>query len=142
MLGMAINDSACPSGATPRMAPCNGVPFSGGDPTDVTDFDSSVHFGPVSEDRTTFSPRIGVEYQASDDMLLFAFWQRAFKSGGFVNNAGTLPVFSTPYDDKQVDNFEVGLRSELLDNPLRTNLNVSIHYSGCTNYLAGSRELV
>ncbi len=124
VFGMAINDSACPPGATPQTAPCNGVPFSGNDPTDVTDFDPSVRFGPVSEDWTTFSPRIGIEYQATDDVLLFAFWQRAFKSGGFVNNAGTLPVFSTPYDDEQVDNFEAGMRSDLFDNRLRLNANL------------------
>lgn len=124
VLGMAINDSACPPGQTPATAACNGVPFSGNDPTDVTDFDPSVRFGPVSESWTTFSPRLGVEYQANDDVLLFAFWQRAFKSGGFVNNAGTLPVFSSPYDDEQVDNFEVGVRSDLLDNRLRLNANL------------------
>lgn len=124
VLGMAINDSGCPPGESPATAACNGVPFSGSDPTDVTDFDPSVRFGPVSESWTTFSPRLGLEYQASDDVLLFGFWQRAFKSGGFVNNAGTLPVFSSPYDDEQVDNFEVGMRSDLLDDRLRLNANL------------------
>ncbi len=124
VLGMAINDSACPPGATPQTAACNGVPYAGSDPTDPTDFDPAVRFGPVGESWTTFSPRLGVEYQASDAVMLFAFWQRAFKSGGFVNNAGTLPVFSSPYDDEQVDNFEVGMRSDLLDDRLRLNANV------------------
>ena len=93
VLGMAINDSACPPGQTPQTAPCNGVPFAGSDPGDPTDFDPSVRFGPVSESWTSFSPRLGVEYQASDAVMLFGFWQRAFKSGGFVNNAGTLRGF-------------------------------------------------
>ena len=60
----------------------------------------------------------------NDDIMLFGFWQRAFKSGGFVNNAGTEPVFSTPYDDEQVDNYEIGMRSDLLDGRLRLNANV------------------
>ena len=124
VLGMAINDSACPAGATPATAACNGVPFSGSDSGDVTDFDPAVRFGPVGESWTTFSPRLGLEYQANDDLLLFGFWQRAFKSGGFVNNAGTSPVFSSPYDDEQVDNFEVGMRSDLLDDRLRLNANL------------------
>jgi len=124
VLGMAINDSACPPGQTPQTAACNGVPFSGNDPTNVKDFDPSVRFGPVSDDWNDFSPRAGIEYQVNDDVLLFGFWQRAFKSGGFVNNAGTEAVFSSPYDDEQVDNFEVGIRSDLLDNRLRLNANV------------------
>lgn len=124
VLGMAINDSNCPPGQTPATAPCNGVPFSGSDPTDVTDFDPSVRFGPVSEDWNTFSPRVGLEYRVNEEVMLFGFWQRAFKSGGFVNNAGTLPVFSTPYDDEQVDNIEFGIRSDLWDNRLRLNANI------------------
>ena len=124
VFGMAINDSTCPPGQTPATAPCNGVPFAGSDPTDVRDFDPSVRFGPVDEDWNAFSPRLGVEYRANDNLMLFAFWQRAFKSGGFVNNAGTLPVFSTPYDQEQVDNFEFGLRSDLFNNRLRLNANV------------------
>ncbi len=124
VLGMAINDSACPPGETPATAACNGVPFSGTDPTNPRDFDPSVRFGPVDEDWNAFSPRVGVEYRLSEDILLFGFWQRAFKSGGFVNNAGTLPVFSAPYDQEQVDNFEVGVRSDLFDDRLRLNANV------------------
>ena len=124
VLGMAINDSVCPAGQTPATALCNGVPFSGSDPTDVTDIDPSVRFGPVSEDWNSFSPRIGLEYQVNDDVMLFGFWQRAFKSGGFVNNAGSLTVFSSPYDDEQVDNYEIGIRSDLWDQRLRLNANM------------------
>jgi iron complex outermembrane recepter protein len=126
VMGMAINDSACPAGTTPATspAPCNGVPFQGTDPGNFRDFDPSVRFGPVDEDWNAFSPRLGLEYQVNDDVMLFGFWQRAFKSGGFVNNAGTLAVFQTPYDQEQVDNFELGVRSDLMDGRLRLNANV------------------
>ena len=124
VVGMAINDSNCPPGTTPQTALCNGVPFSGSDPTDVNDFDPSVSFGPIEDSWDAFSPRIGFDYQASDDILLFAFWQRAYKSGGFVNNAGSRTVFRSPYDQEQVDNFEVGIKSDWLDERLRVNLNV------------------
>lgn len=124
VFGMAINDSVCPPGATPATAPCNGVPFSGTDPTNFRDFDPSVRFGPVDEDWDALSPRVGVEYRLNDDIMLFAFWQRAFKSGGFVNNAGTAAVFASPYDQEQVDNFEFGIRSDWLDGRLRLNANI------------------
>lgn len=60
----------------------------------------------------------------SDDVMIFGFWQRAFKSGGFVNNAGTEAVFQSPYDQEQVDNFELGIRGDLLDGKLRLNGNI------------------
>jgi iron complex outermembrane receptor protein len=124
VFGMAINDSVCPPGETPQTALCNGVPFSGNDPTDVTDIDPSVRFGPVDESWNSFSPRVGLEYRLNDSIMLFGFWQRAFKSGGFVNNAGTEAVFSSPYDDEQVDNYEFGIRSDLFDDRVRLNANV------------------
>lgn len=124
VLGMAINDSNCPPDATPQTAACNGAPHSGNDPSDFRDFDPSVRFGPVDEDWNAFSPRLGTEYQLNDNVMLFGFWQRAFKSGGFVNNAGTLPVFQTPYDQEQVDNIELGVRSDLADGRLRLNANL------------------
>lgn len=122
VMGMAINDSNCPAGETPATAACNGVPFRGTDPGNVQDFDPSVRFGPVDEDWTSFSPRVGLQYQLNDDVMLFGHWQRAFKSGGFVNNAGTRPVFESAYDDEQVDNFEFGMNSDWLDNRLRVNI--------------------
>jgi iron complex outermembrane receptor protein len=124
VVGMAINDSNCPPGQTPQTARCNGVPFSGTDPTNPRDFDPSVRFGPVSENWSDFSPRIGVDFELNENVMLFAFWQRAFKSGGFVNNAGTRVVFETPYDEEQVDNFEIGVRSDWLDDRLRLNANL------------------
>ena len=132
VMGMAINDSACPAGFVPKAtvpegdptgANCNGAPFAGTDPGDFTDFDPAVQFGPQSESWSAFSPRVGLDFQLNDDVLLFAFWQRAHKSGGFVNNAGTLEVFNSPYDQEQVDNFEIGMKSDWLDNTLRININ-------------------
>jgi iron complex outermembrane receptor protein len=122
VMGMAINNSNCPPGETPATATCNGVPFRGTDVTNVWDFDPSVRFGPVDEDWTSFSPRVGLEFQLNDDVMFFGFWQRAFKSGGFVNNAGTRPVFASPYDEEQVDNFEIGMNSDWFENRLRFNL--------------------
>lgn len=123
VFGMAINDSNCPPGGTPQTDLCNGVPFAGDDPTDVFDIDPSVLFGPQEDSWDAFSPRIGLDYQLNDDVFLFAFWQRAYKSGGFVNNAGSRVVFNSPYNQERVDNYEIGIKSDWFDNRLRVNLN-------------------
>ena len=70
-----------------------------------------------------WSPRVGVNYKLSNDILLFAFWQRAYKSGGFNANAADLTAFQNPYGPEKVDNFEGGIKSEFFDHKLRVNLN-------------------
>ena len=80
-------------------------------------------FGPAEGTWDSFSPRVGLNWQASDDVLLFAFWQRAFKSGGFVTNAATVTTFSTPFGQERVDNYEVGIKSDWFDRRLRINAN-------------------
>ncbi|MFN3233551.1 MAG: TonB-dependent receptor [Alphaproteobacteria bacterium] len=124
VVGMAINDSNCPPGETIFTALCNGAPFAGNDPSDPTDFNPAVSFGPVADTWDAFSPRIGVDYQLNDDVLIFAFWQRAFKSGGFLNNAGSQSVFEDPFDQERVDNYEIGMKSDWLNDRLRVNMNV------------------
>jgi len=74
-------------------------------------------------DDHNLAPRVGVNYKMSPGVLLYAFWQRAFKSGGFNANAADLTAFRTPYGVERVDNFEGGIKSEFLDHRLRANLN-------------------
>ena len=64
-----------------------------------------------------FTPRVGLEYQYSDDMMLFASYSQGFKSGTF-NPRATGP--EPAVDPEVVDSFEVGMKSEWNDN-LRIN---------------------
>ena len=72
-----------------------------------------------SEEWSKFTPRIGVEYQASNDMLLFASFSQGFKSGTFNPRATTAEQAADP---ENVDSIEIGLKSEWLDNRLRANV--------------------
>ena len=82
-----------------------------------------VVFGPVEQDWDNFSPRLGVNYQANDDVFLFAFWQRAYKSGGYNARSSDRDAFETPFGEEKVDNFEIGMKSEWMDGKLRLNAN-------------------
>lgn len=69
------------------------------------------------EDWSRFTPRVGAEYQYSDDMMFFASYSQGFKSGTFNPRAsGPEPAV----DPEVVDSFEVGLKSEW-NNNLRVN---------------------
>lgn len=72
------------------------------------------------EDWSRFTPRVGVEYQYSSDMMLFASYSQGFKSGTFNPRAsGPEPAV----DPEIVDSFEFGVKSEWNDN-LRVNATV------------------
>jgi len=92
------------------------------------DFDQVVYgldCGSNSEDWFNVAPRIGFDFRPKDDVLLFAFWQRAFKSGGLLNNSATCgPFQDQPFDEERVDNYEVGIKSQWFDRRLLVNANV------------------
>ena len=65
--------------------------------------------------------KLGLDYRMSDDMMVYGFYARGFKSGGYVGRIRT-PAEIGPYDPEYVDSFELGLKSELADNSVRLNL--------------------
>ncbi|MFA7585485.1 MAG: TonB-dependent receptor [Novosphingobium sp.] len=65
--------------------------------------------------------KVGLDYQATDDMLLYGYYARGFKSGGFVGRI-TLPQDIGPFNPETVDTFEAGIKADWFDNRLRTNL--------------------
>ncbi|MGE0666042.1 MAG: TonB-dependent receptor [Sphingomonadales bacterium] len=83
-----------------------------------------AYWGPVENSWDNWAPRIGLNYKATDDIMLFAFWQRAFKSGGFVNNASEYTTFIQPFGEERIDNFEAGWKTEWLDSRLQFNGNI------------------
>lgn len=89
-------------------------------------------FPDLSLSDDAFSWRLGLDYKANDDTLLYASIARGFKSGGF--NGGFLnldPAISEilvqPYDPEFLTAYEVGLKTDLFDNRLR--LNASAFYN-------------
>jgi iron complex outermembrane receptor protein len=80
---------------------------------------------PKGDTWDNFAPRVGLNYKVNEDVMLFAFWQRAFKSGGFVNNAAAYSTFvDSPYGEERIDNFEGGFKTEWFDKSLQLNGNV------------------
>ena len=85
----------------------------GGYPTEI----------PTEIEDTGLSPRVSLNYQWTDDLMSYVSYTRGFKSGGF-NARSTTPLQWGPYDDMQVDSYEVGVKSMWLDNRLRFNMSV------------------
>jgi iron complex outermembrane recepter protein len=78
------------------------------------------------DDWTEFSPRVALSYDVSDDFMVFGSFSSGFKSGGFfARTQNTADINS--YDPEYVDTYEVGMKSEWLDNRIR--FNAAVFYS-------------
>lgn len=77
-----------------------------------------------------YGGKLGVDYQLNNDTLLFASYSRGFKSGKydieFLHTRST-PFPDDPVDVETLDAFELGIKSDLLDNSLQ--LNAALFYS-------------
>ncbi len=67
-----------------------------------------------------WTPRFALQYQVNDDMMVFASATRGFKSGGWNGRAGQARLM-TRFEEETVWSYEIGARSEWLNNRLRFN---------------------
>jgi len=76
------------------------------------------------DDWNEFTPRVGLRYELNSDVMLFATYSAGYRSGGFNGRVANLVDATQPYDPETVDNYEIGIKSEWLENRLRVNANV------------------
>jgi iron complex outermembrane receptor protein len=62
-------------------------------------------------------PRAVLTKRFSDDLLMYAGYSRGFRSGGFNGPA----IGSPQFNEETLDNFEIGVKSDLMDGRLRVN---------------------
>lgn len=76
----------------------------------------------ASDSRTESSvdPSIGVQWDVSDDAMVYLNWTGATKSGGF--NAADTTGTNFEYEEEESSGFELGAKLKLLDNRLHWNV--------------------
>lgn len=69
------------------------------------------------------SPKISLDYQITDDLMVYGLATRGFKSGGYNirAQATAVPRSAEPFQDEQVDSYEIGTKMGLLDQSLFLN---------------------
>lgn len=75
----------------------------------------------LSDEWSDVSPKIGVNYQLSDDVLLFASVADGFKSGGF-NEGNVGANVSAVVSPENLRSYELGAKTEWFDRRLRLNI--------------------
>lgn len=66
------------------------------------------------------SGKVSIDYKLRPDVMLYAYYARGFKSGGF-NGRITDPRDIGPYNPEYINTYEVGMRSDWLEHRLRVN---------------------
>ena len=100
---------------TPAQAPPGLIPFPGV----VTDYTGERSFSNVD-------PRLGLDYHFTPNVMAYFTYSKGFKSGGFDmrGNALLSPDTKNGYNAETANNYELGLKSTLLDDTLLLNLTV------------------
>lgn len=75
---------------------------------------------PFNDEWTEVTPKIGVRYQPSDDMMFYGSYSEGFKSGGFFGRQANFNIDPT-YDPEYVENWEIGMKSTWLDGAMILN---------------------
>jgi iron complex outermembrane recepter protein len=80
----------------------------------------------VSDSWGAVTGRLGIEYQWTGDAMTYASVARGYKGGG-INARGFNTEEFVPFDPEYLWTYEIGLRSDLMDNRVR--FNTSVYYS-------------
>ena len=85
--------------------------------------------GVVFADQTfnNWSPEATLTYKPNDNLLIYAAYKTAYKSGGFSNGGinskfSTDPMGDLTFEPEKARGFEAGIKSTLMDRQLRLNL--------------------
>ena len=88
----------------------------------------------LSDKQATFTPKIGIDVRATENLLGYASYTFGQKSGGYNRAAGTLAVASYAVAPEKVRTAEVGLKTQFLEK--RLTFNVAAFHNDFRDYQA------
>lgn len=91
--------------------------------------------GKLSESQPTW--HVGLNYRPTPNTMIYAKYDRGYKSGGFNSNGSAASV---PYGPEKLDAFEIGTKNSLMGNTLQ--LNADVFYSKYDGYQASQTSSV
>lgn len=68
-----------------------------------------------------FSPKVSLQYHATDDVMAYATWSKGYKTGGWTTRLSN-PLPTAPgFNPEKATTYELGLKSTLIDRKLQVN---------------------
>lgn len=77
-----------------------------------------------TEDFNKWVYRFGARYHITDDVMVYATTSTGFRSGGFSPRASEPAILENPYDPEELTNYELGIKTTLLDGMMTFNATV------------------
>ena len=101
----------------------------------LTNYSNSRTFSNVS-------PRVGLDYHLTPQVMTYVSYSKGFKSGGFDmrGNATVYPQTENGYNSETADSYEAGVKSTLLGDTLQ--LNLTLFYDPYKNAQIGVQQFV
>jgi len=90
------------------------------------DFSEATNPGQTKFETDNVSPKLGFNYELNENNRIYGTWARSFRAGGFNfrnTAADTLNFGPGPFQDEEVNSFELGWKSEPTEN---SKLNVAV----------------
>ena len=86
----------------------------------VTSYDTAAD--PGIFDKGLFTYRVGADFRLSDHVFAFGTVSTGFKSGAFQEQPTSAALARVPTAPERVTNYEIGVKTDLLDRHLRANI--------------------
>lgn len=74
-----------------------------------------------SRDWDAFTPKIGIQISPDDSTMMYAFWTKGFRSGGYNLRHTSVINPNESFDQEELDSVEVGVKKDFADGRLRVN---------------------
>ncbi|ATQ42902.1 TonB-dependent receptor [Caulobacter mirabilis] len=104
--------------ATFRLRQVSGTPLPGVVPLDLP---NAAHPDVGSLDEENTDPSLTLQYDLAPRVMVYAAWGKGSKAGGFVSNTRTVKWDQFRYGPESSTNYEIGVKSTLLDGRLILN---------------------
>lgn len=92
--------------------------------TDLVHPASTFAVADLSDTWSEFTPRTVLSWTPRPGLMAYASAARGFTSGGYNADASSAVAFRTAFSPETVNNFELGMKSQWLQNRLRANVSV------------------
>ena len=76
---------------------------------------------PLEASWSKFTPKVSLSYNWTPEVMTYALWSRGYRGGGFNGRPATIGAASTPYNPETLDNYELGFKTQFLNDRVRLN---------------------
>ncbi len=91
------------------------------------DKDGNLDVFDGKQDWSETTPKVGVDYKYSDDILFYGSYSEGFHSGGYFGRNQNAQDFANTYEPEFAESWEVGIKSQFMNN--RVQLNVAAFFN-------------